>query len=119
MIISILIFVSALVFGVISILRGSSMRSNASYNDSAAKNAGSKKVITGGAIIVIGLIAAFIQPYSLEKIDAGNKEKWPNFSPTTARWSGTRWISVWADDVSQTPEVKIKQWRGIAYDPNN
>jgi hypothetical protein len=41
------------------------------------------------------------------------------FSQTTARWTGTRWISVWADDVSQTPEVKIKQWRGIAYDPNN
>jgi hypothetical protein len=52
------------------------------------------------------------------EIDAGNKEKWPNFSPTTARWTSTRWISVWADDVQQTPEVKIKQWRGIAYDPN-
>jgi len=53
------------------------------------------------------------------EIDAGNKEKWPNFSPTTARWTGTRWLSVWADDTPETPEVKIKQWRGIAYDPNN
>jgi hypothetical protein len=53
------------------------------------------------------------------EIDAGNKEKWPNFSPTTARWNGSRWISVWADDTPETPEVKIKQWRGIAHDPNN
>jgi len=73
MIISILIFVSSLVFGVISILRGISMRSNASYNDSAAKNAGSKKITIGIASAIIGLVLSFIQPFSLERIDAGNK----------------------------------------------
>lgn len=53
------------------------------------------------------------------EIDTDNKTEWPNFGPTTARWTGTRWLSVWAEDTPETPEVKIKQWRGIAHDPNN
>ena len=52
------------------------------------------------------------------EIDPGNKTEWPNFGPTTARWTGTRWLSVWAEDTPETPEVKIKQWRGIAHDPD-
>lgn len=52
------------------------------------------------------------------EIDTGKKNDWPNYNPTTAQWTGTRWISVWADDDSETEEIKIKQWRGIAYDPD-
>ena len=52
------------------------------------------------------------------EIDTGKKNEWPNYNPTTARWTGTRWISVWAEDTPETQEVKIKQWRGIAYDPD-
>jgi hypothetical protein len=52
------------------------------------------------------------------EINTGKKNEWPNYSLTTARWTGTRWISVWADDTPETEEVKIKQWRGIAYDPD-
>lgn len=52
------------------------------------------------------------------EIDTGKKNEWPNYSLTTARWTGTRWISVWADDLPESEEVKIKQWRGIAYDPD-
>ena len=52
------------------------------------------------------------------EIDTGKKNEWPNYSATTARWSGTRWISVWADDGPETEETKIKQWRGIAHDPD-
>jgi hypothetical protein len=52
------------------------------------------------------------------EIDTGNKNKWPNFGPTRAFWNSKRWISIWADDVPEAPEVKIKQWRGIAYDPD-
>jgi heme/copper-type cytochrome/quinol oxidase subunit 2 len=72
MIISILIFLSALIFGVISILRGVSMRSNATYNDTSAKNAGSKKIRVGIITIISGLILSFIQPFSLERIDVYN-----------------------------------------------
>lgn len=53
------------------------------------------------------------------EIDTGKKNEWPNAFPTTARWTGSRWISVWADDTPETAAVKIKQWRGIAHDPNN
>jgi hypothetical protein len=36
-----------------------------------------------------------------------------------ARWTGTRWISAWADETEYetAEEVKIKEWRGIAHDP--
>jgi len=35
-----------------------------------------------------------------------------------AKWTGTRWISTWQEDGSGTEEVKIKEWQGIAYDPD-
>lgn len=106
MIISILIFVSALVFGVISILRGSSMRSNASYNDSAAKNAAGKKVITGIAFIIIGLILSFIQPFSLERIDAGNKGLKVNLTGADRGVSSYQYKTGWVFYNSWTEQVK-------------
>jgi regulator of protease activity HflC (stomatin/prohibitin superfamily) len=106
MIISILIFVSALVFGVISILRGSSMRSNASYNDSAAKNAAGKKVITGIASIIIGLILSFIQPFSLERIDAGNKGLKVNLTGADRGVSSYQYKTGWVFYNSWTEQVK-------------
>ena len=36
----------------------------------------------------------------------------------TAKWTGIRWIRNWEDDVPATEELKIKEWQGIAYDPN-
>jgi regulator of protease activity HflC (stomatin/prohibitin superfamily) len=106
MIISILIFVSALVFGVISILRGSSMRSNASYNDSAAKNVAGKKVITGIASIIIGLILSFIQPFSLERIDAGNKGLKVNLTGADRGVSSYQYKTGWVFYNSWTEQVK-------------
>ena len=52
------------------------------------------------------------------EIDTGKKNEWPNTVATTARWTGTRWVPVWGDDTPETEEVKIKQWRGIAHDPD-
>jgi len=52
------------------------------------------------------------------EIDTGKKNEWPNTVATTARWTGTRWVPVWGDDTPDIEEVKIKQWRGIAYDPD-
>jgi hypothetical protein len=34
-----------------------------------------------------------------------------------AKWTGSRWISSWQDDTPETEEIKIKEWRGIAVDP--
>ena len=35
-----------------------------------------------------------------------------------AKWTGSRWISAWQDDIPETEEIKIKQWRGITYNPD-
>ena len=35
-----------------------------------------------------------------------------------AKWTGTRWISAWQEDGSGTEELKIKEWQGIAHDPD-
>lgn len=37
-----------------------------------------------------------------------------------ARWTGSRWISAWAEESAYdtAEEIKIKQWRGIAHDPD-
>jgi regulator of protease activity HflC (stomatin/prohibitin superfamily) len=106
MIISILIFVSALIFGVISILRGSSMRSNAPYKDSSAKNSGSKKVILGIITIAAGLILSFIQPFSLERIDAGNKGLKVNLTGSERGISSYQYKTGWVFYNSWTEQVK-------------
>ena len=35
-----------------------------------------------------------------------------------AKWTGSRWISSWQEDGSSTEEIKIKEWQGIAGDPD-
>ena len=35
-----------------------------------------------------------------------------------ARWTGKKWVSSWADDYDAAEEIKIKQWRGVTFDPN-
>jgi len=35
-----------------------------------------------------------------------------------AKWTGSRWISTWNDDVPEIEEIKVKEWQGIAYDPD-
>jgi hypothetical protein len=34
------------------------------------------------------------------------------------KWTGTRWISAWQEDTSETEEIKIKEWQGLAKDPD-
>ena len=82
------------------------MRSNASYNDSAAKNAAGKKVITGIAFIIIGLILSFIQPFSLERIDAGNKGLKVNLTGADRGVSSYQYKTGWVFYNSWTEQVK-------------
>ena len=37
-----------------------------------------------------------------------------------ARWTSSRWVSSWTEekDYDTADEIKIKEWRGIAYDPD-
>ena len=34
------------------------------------------------------------------------------------KWTGTRWISAWGEDVPETDELKIKEWQGLANNPD-
>lgn len=35
-----------------------------------------------------------------------------------AKWTGSRWITSWQDDVPESESIDIKQWRGISHDPD-
>ena len=35
-----------------------------------------------------------------------------------ALWTGTRWINQWSDDNAETEALKIKEWQGLAKDPD-
>ena len=35
-----------------------------------------------------------------------------------SKWTGSRWISAWQEDTPETEEVKIKEWQGLAIDPD-
>jgi hypothetical protein len=35
-----------------------------------------------------------------------------------AKWTGSRWIGTWNEDVSETEDLKIKEWRGLSIDPD-
>jgi hypothetical protein len=35
-----------------------------------------------------------------------------------AKWTGSRWISSWQDDNEGTETIKIKEWQGLAIDPD-
>jgi hypothetical protein len=49
-------------------------------------------------------------------IKTAGKDPWEH----QAKWTGSRWISAWTEaaDYDTAKEVKIKEWRGIAYDPD-
>jgi hypothetical protein len=34
------------------------------------------------------------------------------------KWTGSRWISSWSEDIPETEELKLKEWRGISVDPD-
>ena len=36
----------------------------------------------------------------------------------TAKWTGSRWLSNWQEDLPETEELKIKEWQGLANDPD-
>jgi hypothetical protein len=37
-----------------------------------------------------------------------------------ARWTGSKWVSSWTDEVDYgtADEIKIKEWQGLAEDPD-
>jgi hypothetical protein len=35
-----------------------------------------------------------------------------------AKWTGSRWINSWSEDQPDVAEIKIKEWQGLATDPD-
>jgi hypothetical protein len=35
-----------------------------------------------------------------------------------AKWTGSRWINQWSEDDAGTEDLKIKEWQGLAIDPD-
>jgi hypothetical protein len=35
-----------------------------------------------------------------------------------AKWTGSRWISSWSEDLPEIEELKVNDWRGISVDPD-
>jgi len=71
--ISIIFIVIFLIIGGFTIFKGAQSINGAAYNDAAGRKQGRGKITRGIVIVLVGLIVGFIQPYSLERIDAGNK----------------------------------------------
>jgi hypothetical protein len=50
----------------------------------------------------------------LYMVKTAGKNSWTH----QARWTGTRWISAWQEETSETEEIKIKEWQGLVSDPD-
>jgi hypothetical protein len=38
--------------------------------------------------------------------------------PNQAKWTGSRWISTWSEDIPETDSIKVKEWQGIDHNPD-
>ena len=49
-------------------------------------------------------------------IKTAGKKSWEH----QGKWTGSRWVSAWTDEAEfdTADELKIKEWQGIAYDPD-
>jgi len=60
-------------------------------------------------------------PKKVKPVREGNymiKTAGKNSYTHQAKWTGSRWISSWGEDVPETEEIKIKEWQGLAVDPD-
>jgi hypothetical protein len=47
-------------------------------------------------------------------VKTAGKNSWTH----QAKWTGSRWISTWQEDGPDCDEIKIKEWQGLAEDPD-
>jgi regulator of protease activity HflC (stomatin/prohibitin superfamily) len=73
MLIGSILIVIALIIAVPKVLKGMKIIETASYNDSQKRNEGRAHIRTGIAVFLGGIVISIIQPFSIERIDAGHK----------------------------------------------
>lgn len=106
MFISLTIFILALIFGAVSIIRGIRQKADAAYSDKEAHKTGTTRIIRGVAIIIIGILVSIIQPYSIERIDAGNKGLKVNLTGSDRGVSNYQYKTGWVMYNDWTEQVK-------------
>jgi len=103
---SIIILIIAIVLGSLNILKGISQKNSAGYDNHAKKAEGSKKIVRGIAILIIGLIVSAIQPFAVERIDAGNKGLKVNLTGSDRGVSSYQYKTGWVVYNDWTEQVK-------------
>ena len=73
MLIGSILIVIALIIAVPKVLKGMKIIDTASYNDSQKRNEGRAHIRTGIAVFLAGVVISIIQPFQIERIDAGHK----------------------------------------------
>jgi regulator of protease activity HflC (stomatin/prohibitin superfamily) len=104
--ISTLIFIVALAIGATTIVRNIFRKTSAKWDDHATKSETSKGIVKGVVIIIAGILLSLIQPYSLERIDAGNKGLKVNLTGTDRGISNYQYKTGWVLYNSWTEQVK-------------
>lgn len=103
---SISIFLIALIIGAVFIIRGIRQKSDAAYSDKESHKSGTTQIIRGVVIVVSGILISLIQPYSLERIDAGNKGLKVNLTGSERGVSSYQYKTGWVFYNSWTEQVK-------------
>jgi regulator of protease activity HflC (stomatin/prohibitin superfamily) len=103
--ITIILAVVAVAFAAFKIIKGIGAVESAGYNDKAARNAGRASVRTGILIAVVGLIIAFVQPFKLERVDAGHKGVVVNLSGSERGVANYQYRTGWVLYNSWTKQV--------------
>ena len=111
MIFSICIFVVTAIIGVSTLIKGIKLLESAGYGEKreSVKAEGRGKIRTGIIVFVVGLILTFVQPFALERIDAGNKGIVVNLSGNDRGVSNyqykTGWVvyNTWSKQVLEYP----------------
>lgn len=111
MIFSICIFVVAAIIGVSTLIKGIKLLESAGYGEKreSMKAEGRGKIRNGIIVFVVGLILTFVQPFALERIDAGNKGIVVNLSGNDRGVSNyqykTGWVvyNTWSKQVLEYP----------------
>jgi regulator of protease activity HflC (stomatin/prohibitin superfamily) len=106
---SILIFIAVIVTAAITIISGIIKKSNAGYNETSVKSSASKQILKGIIIAIVGIVISFIQPFSVERIDAGYKGLKVNLTGSSRGVSNyqykTGWVfyNTWIEQVKEFP----------------
>ena len=111
MIFSICIFVFAALIGITTLVKGIKLVESATYgpNGDVNRAEGRGKIRNGVIVTVVGLILAIVQPFALERIDAGNKGIVVNLSGNERGVSNyqykTGWVvyNTWSKQVLEFP----------------